>query len=166
MSDRLFMKRSLIAATLALAILAQAPKAYQVGPAPEGRSTYIVVLHDPSVAERVVGENPRGAIRQSRRVWRDATPLHQRAVAASQKRFLNSLDKTRAAHLERDFLSDAARRIDDVIDRLARRNSRWFVRMFYELMFAISTSDTRLLTIPIFLIRCQRRLRMTSQSCR
>ena len=44
--------------------------------------------------------------------------------------------QARAAHLEHDFLTDAARRVDDVIERLARRNSRWTVRLCYELCFA------------------------------
>ena len=53
-------------------------------------------------------------------------------------RFRSSLEglQSRAAHLERDFLTDAARRVDEVIERLARRNSRWFVRLCYELCFA------------------------------
>ena len=62
MSDRFFIKRSLIAAILALAILAQVPRAYQVGPAVKGRPTYIVVLREPSVAQRLIEDHSRWSV--------------------------------------------------------------------------------------------------------
>ncbi len=40
-----------------------------------------------------------------------------------------------AAAVERDFLGDAAGRVDGVINELAVRNSGWFVRGLYELLF-------------------------------
>jgi len=43
--------------------------------------------------------------------------------------------RQRAAGVEQEFLSDAGRRTDEIIDRLARRNSRWYVRAWYELLF-------------------------------
>lgn len=41
----------------------------------------------------------------------------------------------RAADVEHDFLGDAGRRIDELIQRLAERNSKWWVRAFYEAAF-------------------------------
>lgn len=40
-----------------------------------------------------------------------------------------------AAAVERDFLGDASARVDAIIDDLAIRNSGWFVRGLYELLF-------------------------------
>ena len=40
-----------------------------------------------------------------------------------------------AGAVERDFLGDAAGRVDAIIDELALRNSGWFVRGMYELLF-------------------------------
>lgn len=42
----------------------------------------------------------------------------------------------RAAVVEQEFLGDAARRVDDIIARLADRNSRWSVRATYEVCFS------------------------------
>lgn len=44
--------------------------------------------------------------------------------------------RRQAVSVERQFLGDAGRRIDDIIRRLAARNSRWYVRLFYETCFA------------------------------
>jgi hypothetical protein len=48
-----------------------------------------------------------------------------------------SLDdmRTEAAQVEDRFLNDAGRRVDEVIGRLAARNSRLHVRLWYELLF-------------------------------
>jgi hypothetical protein len=43
----------------------------------------------------------------------------------------------RAAHVEQEFLSDAGRRVDGIIARLAERNSKWSVRAFYEVSWAV-----------------------------
>ncbi|MFO1093925.1 MAG: GTPase [Planctomycetaceae bacterium] len=43
----------------------------------------------------------------------------------------------RAADVEQEFLGDAGRRIDDIISRLAERNSRWSVRALYEVSFGV-----------------------------
>ena len=42
-----------------------------------------------------------------------------------------------AASAQHEFLTDAARRIDDLILETAKRHSHWFTRFRYELMFAI-----------------------------
>ncbi|MCA9114009.1 MAG: hypothetical protein KDA79_02920, partial [Planctomycetaceae bacterium] len=49
----------------------------------------------------------------------------------------SSLDvlRERAADVEDRFLGDAGRRIDGIIEKLARRNSRLHVRLWYELLF-------------------------------
>ena len=49
----------------------------------------------------------------------------------------SSLDamRTEAAQVEGQFLDDAGRRIDDVINRVAIRNSKVYVRAWYELLF-------------------------------
>ncbi|REJ84655.1 MAG: hypothetical protein DWQ29_11735 [Planctomycetota bacterium] len=93
-------------------------------------------------AERQAEENLESAFCLDDATLREASLVvdgHRRSAGMLQTeestRSLTEL-QGRAAQLERDFLTDAARRIDDVIDRLARRNSRWFVRLFYELMFA------------------------------
>ncbi len=44
--------------------------------------------------------------------------------------------RQQAATVERQFLGDAGRRIDEIIRTLAARNSRWYVRAWYELLFA------------------------------
>jgi hypothetical protein len=44
--------------------------------------------------------------------------------------------RQQAAVVERQFLGDAGRRIDDIIRTLAARNSRWYVRAWYETLFA------------------------------
>ncbi|HVJ85140.1 MAG TPA: dynamin family protein [Caulifigura sp.] len=44
--------------------------------------------------------------------------------------------RQQAATVERQFLGDAGRRIDDIIRNLAARNSRWYVRAWYETLFA------------------------------
>ena len=48
-----------------------------------------------------------------------------------------------ATSVQNEFLSDAARRIDDLILQSARRNSHWLVRTVYEVMFA---------ELPLFLL--------------
>jgi hypothetical protein len=50
-----------------------------------------------------------------------------------------SFDRLRqaAASVQDEFLTDAARRIDDLILETARRHSHWFTRFRYELLFAI-----------------------------
>jgi GTPase SAR1 family protein len=57
-----------------------------------------------------------------------------RAVLADQ-----SFDNLRhaASSVQDEFLTDAARRIDDLILETAKRNSHWFIRFRYELAFAI-----------------------------
>ncbi|MGH7202453.1 MAG: hypothetical protein ACREJB_17740, partial [Planctomycetaceae bacterium] len=51
----------------------------------------------------------------------------------------SSLDQLRdeAVRVEDRFLGDASRRIDQIIEDLARRNSRLFVRAWYELLFCV-----------------------------
>ena len=44
--------------------------------------------------------------------------------------------RQQAAVVERQFLGDAGRRIDEIIRTLASRNSRWYVRAWYETLFA------------------------------
>ncbi|QDT54700.1 Dynamin family protein [Caulifigura coniformis] len=44
--------------------------------------------------------------------------------------------RQQAAAVERQFLGDAGRRIDEVIRSLASQNSRWYVRAWYETLFA------------------------------
>ncbi len=44
--------------------------------------------------------------------------------------------RQQAQAVERQFLGDAGRRIDDIIRTLSARNSRWYVRAWYELLFA------------------------------
>ncbi len=43
--------------------------------------------------------------------------------------------RSQAVAVEGDFLDDAGRRIDEVIDELAMRNSSWLVRGLYEVLF-------------------------------
>lgn len=52
----------------------------------------------------------------------------------TQSRSLADL-RHRASQVERDFLGDARTRIDGIITTLARQNSRWWVRGWYELLF-------------------------------
>ncbi len=67
----------------------------------QGRSTYIVVLREPSVAERIMRDHPGGTARQSRRALSGAKPGRQvRAVETSQRRFLDSLGETRTPDVE------------------------------------------------------------------
>ncbi|MDA0832330.1 MAG: GTPase domain-containing protein [Planctomycetota bacterium] len=49
----------------------------------------------------------------------------------------DSLDHLReqAAKVEGQFLFDASRKIDDIIDDLSRRNTGWFTRLRYEVLF-------------------------------
>ena len=42
-----------------------------------------------------------------------------------------------AANIQTEFLTDAARRIDDLILDAAKRSSRWYTRYGYEILFAI-----------------------------
>ncbi len=42
-----------------------------------------------------------------------------------------------AAEVRHEFLTDAAQRIDEVILKAAKRNSRWFTRVRYEVCFAL-----------------------------
>ena len=58
----------------------------------------------------------------------------QRPLLADQ-----SFDQLRqaATTVQDEFLTDAARRIDDLILAIATRNSHWFTRFRYELLFAI-----------------------------
>jgi hypothetical protein len=44
--------------------------------------------------------------------------------------------RQQAVAVEQQFLGDAGRRIDGIIQSLAARNSRWYVRAWYELLFA------------------------------
>ncbi len=48
-----------------------------------------------------------------------------------------SLDKlqTEAAHVEEEFLYDAGSKIDEIIAKLARKNSGWLTRFVYETLF-------------------------------
>ena len=55
---------------------------------------------------------------------------------------MNQLRKD-AAQVQDEFLSDASRRIDELILETARRHSHWFTRIRYELLFAI---------LPVFLV--------------
>ncbi|MFG0335799.1 MAG: dynamin family protein [Maioricimonas sp. JB049] len=50
----------------------------------------------------------------------------------------NDLDLLRqqAVRVEDDFLLDAGQRVEEIIQKLARRNSGWFTRTIYELLFA------------------------------
>lgn len=59
--------------------------------------------------------------------------LHSSGLAddAIEEHSLTDL-QCRAAKVEGDFLEEVARRTDDIIDGLAVRNSRWYVRSFYE----------------------------------
>jgi hypothetical protein len=43
--------------------------------------------------------------------------------------------REQAAALEGQFVEDAAQGVDEIIDELSRKNSRWWVRGFYELAF-------------------------------
>lgn len=63
--------------------------------------------------------------------------IHSAGIAyatAEDRRDLTDLRK-RAASLEDEFLGDASRVIDDVIEELATANSGWFIRVRYELLF-------------------------------
>ncbi|MEK6257748.1 MAG: GTPase domain-containing protein [Planctomycetota bacterium] len=61
--------------------------------------------------------------------------------AASASSFESLRDA--AASVQHEFLSDASRRIDDLILQSAKRNSHWLVRVTYEVMFA---------ELPLFLL--------------
>ncbi len=50
------------------------------------------------------------------------------------QRDLNDL-RLRAHDIEGEFLGDARGRIDEMITRLAAKNSRWYIRAWYELLF-------------------------------
>ena len=86
------MKSSWLGVALALAILAQAPRAYQAFQPGSGESTYIVVLEEPSVAERVLRSRSAEPGPRARLLLKSAgTVGHGRAVEASQRRFLSSI---------------------------------------------------------------------------
>ena len=86
------MKRSLLAVALVLAILAQAPRAYQAFQPGSGESTYIVVLEEPPVAQRVLRSRSAEPDLRARQLLKSAgTVGHKRAVETSQRRFLSSL---------------------------------------------------------------------------
>ena len=77
---------------LALAILAQAPRAYQAFQPGSGESTYIVVLEEPSVAQRVLRSRSAEPGLRARQLLKSAgTVGHDRAVETSQRRFLSSI---------------------------------------------------------------------------
>ena len=61
------------------------------------------------------------------------------SAAGFQQELLNrhSIDelKREAAVVENQFVLDAGNRIDDAINDLAERNSRWIVRIWYEVLF-------------------------------
>jgi hypothetical protein len=56
-------------------------------------------------------------------------------ASAGRQRSLSAL-REQAAAVEQEFLGGAGRKIDDIIRRLADRNSRWYVRGWYELLFS------------------------------
>ena len=64
--------------------------------------------------------------------------LHSSGLAddAIDKHSLTDLQQ-RAVVVEGEFLDDVAQRTDDIIDVLAVRNSRWYVRAFYEVAFLL-----------------------------
>ena len=77
---------------LVLAILAQAPRAYQAFQPGSGESTYIVVLEEPPVAERVLRSRSAEPDLRARQLLKSAgTVGHKRAVETSQRHFLSSL---------------------------------------------------------------------------
>ena len=77
---------------LVLAILAQAPRAYQAFQSGSGESTYIVVLQEPSVAQRVLRRRSAAPALPARQLLKGAgTAGHKRAVESSQRRFLSSI---------------------------------------------------------------------------
>ncbi len=49
----------------------------------------------------------------------------------------DTLDRLRdqAAEMEGQFLFDASRKIEEIIDQLARRHTGWFTRIWYEILF-------------------------------
>ena len=53
---------------------------------------------------------------------------------SEDRRDLSDL-RRRAASLEDEFLGDASRVVDDVIERLSNANTRWWTRTRYDLMF-------------------------------
>ena len=84
----------MLAAALVLAILAQAPRAFQTLQPGAGESTYIVVLEEPSVTERVLRSRSAepGPGPGARQLLKSAgTAGHERAVETSQRRFLSSI---------------------------------------------------------------------------
>ena len=56
--------------------------------------------------------------------------------ALIQSGSLQTLRK-QALQVEEEFLTDASRRIDQIIDGIVARDSGWFVRLCYEVLFAI-----------------------------
>ena len=77
---------------LVFAILAQAPRAYQAFQPGSGESTYIVVLEEPPVAQRVLRSRSAEPDLRTRQLLKSAgTVGHKRAVETSQRRFLSSL---------------------------------------------------------------------------
>ena len=84
----------MLAAALVLAILAQAPRAFQTLQPGAGESTYIVVLEEPSVTERVLRSRSAepGPGPGARQLLKSAgTAGHERAVETGQRRFLSSI---------------------------------------------------------------------------
>ena len=80
------------ALALVLAILAQAPRAYQASQGSSGESTYIVVLQEPSVAQRVLRSRLTEPALAARQFLKGAATVgHERAVESSQRRFLSSI---------------------------------------------------------------------------
>ena len=80
------------AVALVLAILAQAPRAYQTSQGSSRESIYIVVLQEPSVAQRVLRIRPTAPALPARHFLKNAGAVdHERAVESSQCRFLSSI---------------------------------------------------------------------------
>ena len=77
---------------LVVAILAQAPRAFQLFQPGSRESTYIVVLEEPSVTERVLQSRSAEPGLRARKLLKSAgTAGHKRAVETSQRRFLSSI---------------------------------------------------------------------------
>ncbi len=62
-----------------------------------------------------------------------AARFHKEQLA---ERSLSAL-RAQAVRVEGEFLGDARSRVNDIIQRLAAQNSRWYVRGWYELMFLL-----------------------------
>ena len=94
------MKRFLIAKVLTLVILAQAPQAYQMVPGSHAQDIYIVVLREPSVAERVVKNSPKSSLRKLKGNFRLSKVRHSMDVEASQRHLLESLSEGCITNME------------------------------------------------------------------